>query len=186
MSAGDHSLAKRLDYFSSWHRAKKLVALCRRYMIILAGKPSQNRGTMGVRSYVPVERMTVNDLMQAEQAILKSVQKEAFKEELSLLTSQQQDESCVEPGNEENDKEKAANKRIRRYKFVKRNSPIYRLDPFLREDELICVGERMKNSTLSKEVAHQAILPRKGHVTELIVKACHENTCHGGRGIVLL
>ncbi|XP_043200214.1 uncharacterized protein LOC122369489 [Amphibalanus amphitrite] len=186
ISSGDHSLAKRLGYFSSWHRAKKSVALCRRYMTILASKPSQNRGTTDVRSYVPVERMTVDDLMRAEQAILKSVQKEAFTEELSLLTSQQQEGNYEECGREENAKEKAAKNRITgRDKFIKRKSPIYRLDPFLREDGLICVGGRMKNSTLSKEVAHPVILPRKSHVTELIVKACHENTCHGGRGTTL-
>ncbi|XP_043211405.1 uncharacterized protein LOC122375894 [Amphibalanus amphitrite] len=181
----DNTLAKRLSYFSSWHRAKKAVASCRRYTAILASKASSNRSVAGARVYTPVERMTVDELLQAEQVILKSVQKSAFEEELTVLRTQQENRDDEEHADLGEGTKKRRRKSDRRCRTVKRSSPLYKLDPFLRADGLICVGGRMKNSTLPKEEVHPVILPRKSHVTELIVRECHERTCHGGRGSTL-
>ena len=115
--------------------------------------------------------------------ILKSVQKEAFEEEYSILKSLKEEE---EQGEDKKDSEEKQRRHENRgSKCVKKRSPLYKLDPFLREDGVICVGGRMKISTLPREVAHPVILPRKSHVTELLVKECHERVCHGGRGSTL-
>ena len=48
--------------------------------------------------------------------------------------------------------------------FVKNNSPIHRLDPFL-EEGILRVGGRLKRADLPHETKHPAILPQKSHVT---------------------
>ena len=60
----DADLLSRLNYFSDWHRARKAVALCRRYIIHLKDKVS-------VKSYEPV---SVREIQNAEQVVLQAVQ----------------------------------------------------------------------------------------------------------------
>ena len=43
----------------------------------------------------------------------------------------------------------------------------------------------MESAGLSEELKHPVILPKKGHVTTLIIRDAHERTAHGGRGITL-
>ena len=137
----------------------------------------------GMNACISTRTMTVDDLHRAEQVNLKSVQKEAFEEEYSILKSLEEEE---EQGEDKKDSEEKQRRHENRgSKCVKKRSPLYKLDPFLREDGVICVGGRMKISTLPREVAHPVILPRKSRVTELLVKECHERVCHGGRGSTL-
>ena len=99
------------------------------------------------------------DKERARQTIIKMVQYEAFAEEISLLKSGPNDETMREW------------------------SQIYKLDPFLDNDGILRVGGRLGRSvSLHYEVKHPMILPRKGHVTHLVIKHCHEKVAHQGRG----
>lgn len=66
---------------------------------------------------------------------------------------------------------------------MKRSSSLYRLDPFLDEGGLLRVGGRLSQSSTPYEVKHPVILPKKGHVTNLILCHYHESIQHQGRGI---
>ena len=55
------------------------------------------------------------------------------------------------------------------------------LDPFLDENGVLRVGGRLKHADLSTAVKYPAILPRKGHITHLIISHCHDSVEHQGR-----
>ena len=57
-----------------------------------------------------------------------------------------------------------------RSNFLKKNSPLYKLDPFLDECGILRVGDRLGLSNFHSDVKHPIILPRKSHVTDLVVK----------------
>ena len=70
-------------------------------------------------------------------------------------------------------------------KVVKRTSSLYRLNPFLDENGLLRVGGRLKHADLTTAVKHPIILPRKGHVTGLIISHFHNMVEHQGHGMTL-
>ena len=74
------SLPDRLRYFSSWHKAKRAVAVClhlqKTYRSRLSFKASEED------RYVPVN---TQEFQEAETVIVKSVQGEEFQDEISLL-----------------------------------------------------------------------------------------------------
>ncbi|XP_078355246.1 uncharacterized protein LOC144639838 [Oculina patagonica] len=72
----------------------------------------------------------------------------------------------------------------RRKNEVTKTSSLYRLDPFV-DTGLLGVGGRMNNADIPEESKHPVILPRKSHVTTLIIRHTHEQLGHAGRGHVL-
>ena len=59
------------------------------------------------------------------------------------------------------------------------------LNPYLDEKGLIKIGGRLTHSGLEESVKHPILLPKKGHVTNLIIRWCHEKTVHSGRNMAL-
>jgi hypothetical protein len=114
----------------------------------------------------------VDNLRQAETTIIKLVQQEAFPEEMKILRSFQGDTST----RQEAAKSKAS---------MKGTSCLYPLNPFIDHDGVQRVGGRIKRSNAPHDVKHPAILPRKGHVTTLIIRHCHQALSHQGRGMTL-
>ncbi|XP_051802834.1 uncharacterized protein LOC127533562 [Acanthochromis polyacanthus] len=108
-----------------------------------------------LRSKQPhTELVTVTEREKAAEIILNLVQQQAFSKEL---------------------------KTIKKGECLPRSSSLSCLDPILRTN-LLCVGGRLKKSTLSEELKHPIILPKEGRVTELILAHCHTETRHQGRG----
>ena len=62
-------------------------------------------------------------------------------------------------------------------KPLKRSSRLYGLNPFV-ENDLLRVGRRLQRSEVPYEVKHPAILPKRGHVTELLIRDAHETLGH--------
>ena len=172
------SLQERLTYFSSWHRAKRAIALCLRLQQRfrkIASSDSQFKRKNGkkreeeIATFKPVD---VQELICAEQQIIKIVQNEAFRDEIQLLKDVRAKRQAADQDTCE-DKVKA----------MKRSSSLYKLDPFLDEDGLLRVGGRLRQSRVPYEVKHPVILPKKGHVTNLILCHYHKSVQHQGRGI---
>ena len=99
---------------------------------------------------------TVEDLQKAEIAIIRMVQETHFKKDIDKL------ERNVTVGTE---------------------SALHRLDPVIDDNGLIRVGGRLRQSVDSYEITHPVILPRKSHVTQLLIRYCHGIVQHQGRGI---
>ena len=121
--------------------------------------------------YEPVQ---VKDLRTAELEIIRLTQQEAFEEEIKILKHLKVNDSNLD--------RKAA---WARNTTMKGTSQLYRLDPFLDDEAIIRVGGRIRNASYSSDIKHPVILPRKHHVTDLIIRHCHETTQHGGRGMTI-
>ena len=121
-------------------------------------------------TYKPVN---VDELREAEKEIIRKVQNKAFGHEIALLRHlnvAQTSTDAREIGN-------------RNRKVIKKSNSIYRLDPFLSKDGILRVGGRIRRASLPEDIKHPCILPRKGHVTELIICHHHQKVEHQGRGM---
>jgi len=101
-------------------------------------------------------------MKEAENEIIRYVQKQSFAKELQVL-SQTTEET-------EQKKCKSA---------VKKCSILYKLDPIL-EDDLVKVGGHLHNAPIENDAKHPAILPKKHHVVNLIVNYYHRASGHSG------
>ncbi|XP_015761748.1 PREDICTED: uncharacterized protein LOC107340862 [Acropora digitifera] len=97
---------------------------------------------------------------RAEKAILQKVQQTAFPAEVHQLTG---------PSGS---------------KHVRRSSPLFKLDPVLRNG-LLCVGGILSCARISLDAKHQVILPKNNHVPSLIIKDYHTLSGHSERQHVL-
>ena len=68
---------------------------------------------------------------------------------------------------------------------VGKASAVYRLDPFLDKNGLLRVGGKMRNSLVEPALVHPIILPKKSHISQLIIRHFHERIEHQGRGLTL-
>ena len=166
------NLAESLSYFSDWHRACRAVAICLRYKQNLRQLVYSKKESCAE----PVKcqqrpALTVEEILSAEREILKAAQKVAFSKEMGLL----------KPFQEGQDRSSAQQKK----RAMKATSSLYRLDPFLDHDGVLRVGGRIQRGDFTDETKFPVILPRKGHVTGLIIKYYHEKVQHQGRGMSL-
>lgn len=60
---------------------------------------------------------------------------------------------------------------------MKKNSHIYKLDPYL-EDGVLRVGGRLTRSTMLLEAKHPAILHKDDWIAKLVLRHIHEETGH--------
>lgn len=118
------------------------------------------------KQYVPVN---TQELQNAEMEIIKAVQGKEFQEEISLL--------C--PDNTQGSQD------CNSFRVMKKTSTLYRLDPFLNKDGVLHVGSRLKHADLWNAVKHPVVLPKRGHVTGLIISHYHNLVEHQGRGMTL-
>ena len=50
---------------------------------------------------------------------------------------------------------------------------------------MIKIGGRLTHSGLEESVKHPTLLPKKGRITNLIIRWCHEKTVHSARNMAL-
>lgn len=100
------------------------------------------------------------------------VQSEPFPEELQLL---QEVEIKKQGLNQDIGKEEK--------RKTKESSLLYKLNPFLDNDGLMRIGGRLNHSSAPYQMKHPVILPKKAHVTNLIICHYHVSFHHQGRGI---
>lgn len=118
--------------------------------------------------------LTVQELEEAEIAILRFVQSQSFSKEFDTLKR-------ISGKDDGDQRGRAKRKKI----VLKKESSLTRLDPFV-QDGLLRVGGRLSRADdLSEETKHPVILPRKCHVTSLIIQQLHERLAHAGRGHTL-
>ena len=109
------------------------------------------------KTSLSASRVTVEDMQEAEDAIISYVQRKEFPNEFSVLKK----------GNN-----------------MSKSSSVYRLDPKL-EDGVLRVGGRLHRAALPELAKHPAILPNKHHVTSIILQHIHETKGHSGRNHML-
>ena len=166
------TLLERLEYFSSWYRAKRAVAVCLRYIKKLKNRVNNRQRKSESQINQKQESVTVEELRRAEELIIKAVQEKAFEEEIRRLKK-----TSV--------KESSEQERRTKLKTAKKSSAIFRLDPFLDRQGVLHVGGRIRQASISDEVKHPVILPKSEHISMLIIRHFHEATEHQGRGFTL-
>ena len=105
--------------------------------------------------------LTVAELQVAEREIFERVQQVAFPEVIDVLSATK----CCE------------DKKYPKKVLKKVGASIRQLTPQLKAG-LLRVGGRLVNAPIGDERKHPIILPYKHHVTDLIIKQCHENLGH--------
>ena len=172
----DHFETSRLDGISSWYQAMKVIALCLRLKSRFQRREIKKPGKPGTMSGAEVEksaqRFTVPELKEAEKTIIKCLQYEHFQTELQILC-----DLNVTDGVTNRSQARKRNQRLRK------TSSLYKLDPFMDQDGLIRVGGRIRRADVPGNVKHPVIIPRKGHLTELLIKHHHLKVNHMGRGM---
>ena len=73
----------------------------------------------------------------------------------------------------------------KRNQEIRQASTLYRLDPFLDRERFLRVGGRIQQARIHEDNKNPVILPKKGHVTELLIKDFHEKAQHQGRCFAL-
>ena len=68
---------------------------------------------------------------------------------------------------------------------MKTTSSLYQLDPFLDSHSVLRLRGRIKRADVPYDLKHPVILPKKSHITELIIRHYHHQVEHQGRGITL-
>lgn len=159
-------LVERLEYFSDWHRARKSVALCRRYITILKNK-CFNIGQQVLKGHI---HFSVSEIDDAERVIIRALQKKSISACYSILMDK------VYPAERDLAKQRRAT--------LRGDTNLYRLDPYMGKDALIRVGGRIRRADIPRELAHPIILPG-GHITQLIVEYFHKKSNHSGKDTTL-
>ena len=138
---------------SSWMRLKKDVAWILRLKQWLQAKCNPS-------VCVAKGPITVDETDQAELEIVKFVQNEHFKEDITELSQNVN-------------------------KSVKKSSRLFKLAPVLTSKGVLVVGGRLKSAPISERAKHPMILPKSHHVIDLIISETHEQSGHSGREYVL-
>ena len=64
-------------------------------------------------------------------------------------------------------------------------SPIYSFDPFLDDNDVLRLGDRLRNSSLNRNLMHPILLPRRSVITSRIIDWCHNRSGRSGRNMTL-
>lgn len=105
------------------------------------------------------EATSLEERRESEIFIIKLVQEEAFTEDIQKIKQ----------------KKDTLNKR----------NKLHQLNAFLDENNVLRVGGRLSQSALHHDVKHPAVLPKRSHVSALLVKHHHERVHHQGRGMTM-
>ena len=150
---------KLINKHSSWFKLKKSVAWILKVRKELLRRVRYKNNSQEEKSRsrtLDFNKISVDELEEAERAILMFVQRNIFPEEIKMLKN----------GN------------------IKRNSTIRKLDPIL-ENGVLRVGGRLHKSCMPAESKHPAILPKGHHLSTLILRKTHEDLKHAGRNHML-
>ncbi|XP_061187504.1 uncharacterized protein LOC133195627 [Saccostrea echinata] len=139
------------------HRFNKFsswTALVRAFAFLRNKVCAFKQRNVGNSSHLCVDYKAVETFQLVERWIIERVQRETFPEEYSCLLDK---------------------------RTLSRNRSLLTLDPFLNQHGLICVGGRLRDSDLGKHEKFPVILPRKHHISTLLVRHYHEQVKHQGR-----
>ncbi|XP_043242095.1 uncharacterized protein LOC122391859 [Amphibalanus amphitrite] len=143
---------KLIRYFSCWHRLKKAVAWVLRVKTMLQDRRRKRlRGLqqdVGKNEKQKLRLLTTDELQEAEDAVIRYVQRQSFPEEVALMEGL---------ADETRGSTSQAEKKLRR------SSRLYGLNPVVKNG-IMRVGGRLQRSEYPYESKHPVILPKRGHM----------------------
>ena len=176
-------LLSYLNRVSSWHKAKTAVAWMRRgiknLQSVIAARKEEIHSAKDLgrscneqgKQFLP---LSVEELVHSKKFILRCLQCQHFSHEMETLTNLK--------GNLEKFQERDSARC--RNDTLKKTSSLYKLDPFVNKNRLLRIGGRIRRADVPLEVKHPLILPKKSHISDLIVRYFHEPVGHHqGHGV---
>ena len=146
------SVEEIFSRYSDWKKLKTTIAWLLRYRNNLR----KARKIVVMSKAIPP--LTVDEMQESENQILKYLQRKYYADEMQALTKD---------------------------KTVKQSSQLVRLDPFLDENGVLRVGGRLTFSELDFNKKHQVLVPRDSNVASLLINHFHSIAGHVGRVHVL-
>ena len=134
----------RLENISSWQRIIRVVATLYKFMEHCKDQSQKSH------------HISVNNMLSAERAVLKMIQKSYLSEELKFYSTKK----VTDKG---------------------RKSSLYRLDPFIDSEGLLRVGGRLSKSDFDVGMSNPIILPKQCIISQRIVEYYHARIMHAGR-----
>ncbi len=173
VSSATHKL---ITHFSRWKRLKSavgwilklkeiLLALSKKRKELITANTSGDGRHLAdadlemqkLKARFGEQRLSVDDLHEAETSIVRFSQWERFHNEIVALAS---------------GKSK-----------VKRESTIYKLDPIY-DRALLRVGGWLNKSPMHEDTKHLLILTKDQYISTLILRHIHDQLSHGGRNLI--
>ena len=140
---------KRFQRFSTWNSLLRAVT----FLIHVVRSRKMDPASQSTKCSGQHKPYTPDELAQAKDVIIKSVQREFYSGEFTNLDQK---------------------------KDVPKNSSLTKLNPVL-EEGFIRVGGRLKHAQLDRDEKNPIILPGNHHVCTLLVRHYHEQVKHQGR-----
>ena len=151
---------ERFKRYSTWSSLRHAIAI-----LIAKVRSLKERSTNESPSqYVHCDHLSPEAIAQATEIIVKSVQREAFKEEFDVIAKS----SFKNDGSRDGAKA--------RKKFLKESS-VYQLDPYVDDAGIL------RQTNLSFNEKHPVLLPKGHHVSMLLLRYYHKQVHHQGRQI---
>ena len=181
------SLDMLIEHYSSWYTLRRAVAWVLRVKKFLLQriknkKPREikdlhnnDQEDENTKEHKTRDnhRLTLCDIQEAEMVIISHVQRQSFPEEIRDLCRSNPVQNHEDP------------RRQQKHGCVKKSSAIYKLNPVYTTDGLLRVGGRLSKSAMPEHTKHPLILPKKSHVTDIILRDIHYSTGHSGRSHML-
>lgn len=167
----ENPVSKLIEYYSDWISLKKTVAWILKIKTLLleiTKRKKINSGLLLGKDKPLKERaealkvafngnLTLEDMENAERAILVFKQHQHFKQDIALL---ERGKPCM------------------------KDSSILKMDPMLNQG-ILRVGGRINRSAMPVSIKNPIILPKKSHISEIILKHIHIQIGHSGRNHIL-
>lgn len=140
---------ERFERFSKLSSLTRAIA----HLIHIARTFSHSTPTNSCRGW-HICPPSVEEMAQARECILKSVQRVRYQEEIK----------CIQEGSN-----------------ISSSSSLCKLNPILDSDGLLRVGGRIKHSGLDLDYVNPIIVPSRHHLSVLLIRHYHEAVKHQGR-----
>lgn len=153
-------LTRFIEHFSSCDKLIRSTAWLLTFKRLLKGlslRKKAGQPQASVKTNLTKSKLSVKDLLEAEESLVSYVQRNSFQDEMTSL-------GMGRP--------------------VKRSSKIYKLDPFL-QNGIVRVGGRLSRLAMAEETRHPAILPDNCHLSDLLMARIHKVGGHCGRNHML-
>ena len=165
-------LSSLTERYSSWERLKGAVAWLlkfRTWFIARYRQSASNGKAQGSLEMRP--SLTVDEMQDAENPVVKHVQRLSFQEVVQALEK---------TGSSQHSRQVTCE-----LKKLKIPAHVQKLHPFLDDKGILRVGGRLENALIKYEAKHPIVLPYRHHVTDLIISQHHQKTGHLGQEYVL-
>ncbi|KAK3542225.1 hypothetical protein QTP86_018786, partial [Hemibagrus guttatus] len=146
-----HLECQRFERFSSWRSLVRAIASL--IHVAQTFKSSDDTERTCRSWHYCAKPHTVKELLQAEEVVIKSVQRRAYQEELT----------CIAKGND-----------------IPMYSALRKLNPYIDSRGLLRIGGQLKNATLDLKEKFPLIIPGRSHAAKLLVEHYHR-VKHQGR-----